>query len=189
VVLVEVAARGVFLSRDPRVRATMRAIWEESQRVSEVAGRLAERVAPDRRAAARTAGLLRDIGRPVLAALIADVERTLQTGARSWMSAEVFGAIVDKHHASVARRVAEHWRLPPDAIDAVEGDSLEDRSTASVVRLAHALVRRRQIEDVVEARRLDSRIDTGVGIFGVVREELEALVPHGATDTTDARAV
>jgi len=189
VVLVEVAARGVFLSRDPRVRASMRAIWEESQRVSEVAGRLAERVAPERRAAARTAGLLRDIGRPVLAALIADVERTLQTGARSWMSAEVFGAIVDKHHASVARRVAEHWRLPPDAIDAVEGDSLEDRSTASVVRLAHALVRRRQIEDVVEARRLDSQIDTGVGIFGIGREELEALVPHGATDAADARAV
>ncbi len=189
VVLVEVAARGVFLSRDPRVRASMRAIWEESQRVSEVAGRLAERVAPDRRAAARTAGLLRDIGRPVLAALIADVERTLQTGARSWMSAEVFGAIVDKHHASVARRVAEHWRLPPDAIDAVVGEAPEPRSTASLVRLAQALVRRPHIEDVVEARRLDVQIDTGIGIFGLGREELEALVQPAAMETADARAV
>ena len=177
VVLVEVAARGVFLSRDPRVRGLMRAIWEEAQRTSEVAGRIAEQVAPEHRAAARTAGLLRDIGRPVLAALIADVERMLQTGARSWMSAEVFGAIVDKHHVDVARRVAEHWQLPAEAVEAVVGEEVEERPTASVVRLAHALVRRPGVDDVSEGRKLDARIERGVALFGLPRAALEALVP------------
>jgi len=177
VVLVEVAARGVFLSRDPRVRGLMRAIWEEAQRTSEVAGRIAEQVAPEHRAAARTAGLLRDIGRPVLAALIADVERMLQTGARSWMSAEVFGAIVDKHHVDVARRVAEHWQLPAEAVEAVVGEEVEERSTASVVRLAHALVRRPGVDDVSEGRKLDARIERGVALFGLSRATLEAFVP------------
>lgn len=178
VALVEVAARGVFLSRDPRVRAQMRSIWEDAQQVSEVAGRLADRVAPDRRGAARTAGLVRDIGRPVLAAVILEVERSLETGSRSWMSAEVFSAIVDKHHTDVARRVAEHWRLPAESIAAITEDELdEERSVANLVRLAHASVRLPNVDDVSETRRLEARITRGLTLFGLTREELDASKP------------
>ena len=184
VVLVEVAARGVFLSRDPRVRAQMRSIWEDAQQVSEVAGRLADRVAPDRRGAARTAGLVRDIGRPVLAAMILEVERTLETGSRSWMSAEVFGAIVDKHHTDVARRVAEHWRLPAESIAAITEDELdEERSVANLVRLAHASVRLPNVDDVSETRRLEARITRGLTLFGLSREELDASKPSDPVHT------
>ncbi|MCB9603984.1 MAG: HDOD domain-containing protein [Sandaracinus sp.] len=176
VLLVEVAARGVFLSRDPRVRAQMRAIWEEAQAVSSVAGRLADRVDPDRRGAAKTAGLLRDVGRPILAALIVEVERQLHTGTRSWMSAEVFGAIVDKHNATIAQRVAEHWRLPDETVEAIVGRD-EGSTLAQLVALAHALVRLRNADDVSETRRLEACIAHGVARFGLAREELDATLP------------
>lgn len=57
------------------------------------------------------------------------------------------------------------------------GEEVEERSTASVVRLAHALVRRPGVDDVSEGRKLDARIERGVALFGLPRAALEALVP------------
>ena len=119
-IVVEMAARQVFVSRDPRLRARLRSIWERSLAVGTAASLLATAVgSPIARGAAHSAGLVSEIGHPILAALLLDVERASGSqggvqGASSWVTDEVFAAVVAEHGRSVGARAAAEWRLPPE---------------------------------------------------------------------------
>ena len=145
-ILEELSARQVFVSRDPRLRERLRAIWERSVAVSLAAARLVDEVETTiPRGEAQSAGLVAEIGHPILAALLLDVERTSsrKDGEEgSWITDEVFAAVVAEHGGPVGAKVATQWGLDPEIVRTIEGlDEWDDEpgTRRDLVRLAAEL--------------------------------------------------
>jgi HD-like signal output (HDOD) protein/tRNA A-37 threonylcarbamoyl transferase component Bud32 len=145
-ILAEMAARQVFVSRDPRLRERLRAIWERSIALSLAAARLVDEVETTiTRGEAQSAGLLAEIGHPILAALLLDVERSSspkEGEEGSWITDEVFAAVVAEHGGPVGAKVATQWGLDPEIVRTIEGlDEWDDEpgTLRDLVRLAAEL--------------------------------------------------
>lgn len=143
-VIIDMAARQVFVSRDPSLRARLRTIWERSVAISVAAGGIIDVIGgPIGRGTAQTGGLVAEVGHPILAALLLDVERAAGAASSegSWVTDEVFAGVVAEHGAAVGARVADEWNLDPELVAAITDRERwdEERRGASlknVVRLA-----------------------------------------------------
>jgi putative nucleotidyltransferase with HDIG domain len=146
--LVQVSVHQAFTSRDDRIRAAFKGIWEHSLAVALLARDLAQALGgtPDANAA-YLSGLLHDIGKPVVGTLLLEAEKALTKGNNvAWMSDAVWKKVVDESHRDVAVALATKWKLPQDVVNAIEDckryDNDQPRSIANVVRLANALAKR-----------------------------------------------
>ncbi|HVU05646.1 MAG TPA: HDOD domain-containing protein [Polyangiaceae bacterium] len=84
------------------------------------------------------AGLLHDIGRPVLLQAIVDLERELQVRAPHAAAL----AFAESHHESAGGMLVTAWELPPRVADAVRRHHAEpsaEAPLAAIVGLAHLL--------------------------------------------------
>jgi putative nucleotidyltransferase with HDIG domain len=146
--LVQVSVHQAFTSRDDRIRAAFKGIWEHSLAVALLSRDVGQALGgvPDPHAA-YLAGLLHDIGKPVVGTLLLEAEKALTKGnAVAWMNDAVWKKVVDESHRDVAVALAKKWKLPDDVVSAIENckryDSDQPRSTANVVRVANALAKR-----------------------------------------------
>jgi putative nucleotidyltransferase with HDIG domain len=146
--LVQVSVHQAFTSRDDRIRAAFKGIWEHSLAVALLARDVAQAIGgtPDPNAA-YLAGLLHDIGKPVVGTLLLEAEKALtKGGAVAWMNDTVWKKVVDESHRDVAVALATKWKLPDEVVAAIENckryDSDRPRSTANVVRVANAMAKR-----------------------------------------------
>ena len=180
--LVEQAARAVFVSRDPRLRARIRSIWESSVALGRVAAELS-RVAQTSatRGTAQMAGLLRGVGHPILAALLVAVERSvvIEGAQTSWLCEEVFDAIVAEHGMQVGVEVSRKWELP-DAVAssigcAAQWDREDPSALSNLIRLGELPV---SGQDAAE-------IEVGCGLLEIPLESL-AEVRQAAFAELDA---
>jgi putative nucleotidyltransferase with HDIG domain len=168
-VVVQVSVHQAFTSRDDRIRAAFKGIWEHSLAVALLARDVAQALGggkPDPNAA-YLAGLLHDIGKPVVGSLLLEAEKALTRGNTvAWMNDTVWKKVVDESHRDVAVALAQKWKLPQDVIRAIEEcrayDNDQPRSIANVVRLANALAKRSglYVGQVSEAH-LDQIITSG----------------------------
>jgi putative nucleotidyltransferase with HDIG domain len=117
--LTEHAAREVFKSRDPAVARAFRGIWDHCVAAGTLGRALARGSAasPDE---VYLAGLLHDVGKPVVGALLLDTERQLLKklgvpvmGESLWMK------IVDECHTDVGIALAERWSLPASIAEVI----------------------------------------------------------------------
>ena len=110
--LTECAAREVFRSRDPADARAFHAIWSHCIAVGTLGRALArgEPVAGDE---VHLAGLLHDVGKPVVGALLLDTERQLlrQLGVPV-MGESLWLKIIDACHVDVGTAIAKKWALP-----------------------------------------------------------------------------
>jgi len=114
--LVELAARPVIEARSPRMEPLFRRPWQHALAVAFVARRLAQLALPDSEPAhAYLAGLLRDVGRPLVAGLVTDTERRTRA------------------------RLARAWRLPVPVIRALAADAGQPAPLAAAVHVAGLL--------------------------------------------------
>lgn len=148
----ELALVPVFVSPDEGINRTCRGIAEHLLGTATVArdlvlgltGQGQEKVAE----AAFLGGLMHDLGKPVLAALLLDAERRLRAAApgKAWLSAGAFAELVHSAHRTVGLLAAARWHFPAlvrKALADVEGyDATEPFSVPNVVRLANALCKR-----------------------------------------------
>jgi putative nucleotidyltransferase with HDIG domain len=146
--LVQVSVHQAFTSRDDRIQAAFKGIWEHSLAVALLARDLALTLGstPDPNAA-YLSGLLHDIGKPVVGTLLLEAEKALTKGrAVAWMNDAVWKKVVDESHRDVAVALAQKWKLPDDVVAAIQDcrqyESEKPRSIANVVRLANALAKR-----------------------------------------------
>ena len=143
-VIIDMAARQVFVSRDPSLRARLRTIWERSVAISVAAGGIIDVIGgPIGRGTAQTGGLVAEVGHPILAALLLDVERAAGNASSegSWVTDEVFAGVVAEHGAAVGARVADEWNLDPELVATITDREQWDRerrgaALKNVVRLA-----------------------------------------------------
>jgi putative nucleotidyltransferase with HDIG domain len=178
--LIEFSARRVFESRDPAIRRAFQLLWDHSIAVALVAQSLAKRLRADADLS-YLAGLLHDVGKPVVGAILLEAERVAAQKPRPWHSGDTWLALVSLCHREVGFALARAWQLPDDVLFAI---ARSDRfsvdptpSPVNLVCLANALVKRDGIYPrVVEPSEIDPVIDEGAALFGLSSVDLDAVM-------------
>ncbi len=181
-VLQELAAEQVFASKDAAIRNAFRGIWEHCLGVATLARDLCQHVSGIDPNAAYLAGLFHDIGKPVVAALLLEVERgTSQKSAAAFLSGGVWRRVVEECHREVGAIIAYRWYLPQEVAQAIAQldtyDLKRGRSTANVVRLSNGLCQREGLDvkapDIETVTRV---ILQGRQVLRVSEEQVELAV-------------
>jgi putative nucleotidyltransferase with HDIG domain len=175
VILVQFSLHQAFTSKDERIRASFRGIWEHSLAVALVAKELALKLLPSGPDPSATylAGLLHDVGKPVVASMLAEAEKQISKGVKgAWVSESVWRKIVAESHRPVGVLLARKWNLPKDVIVTLENcntyERTAPRSSANVVRLANALTKRAGLYvGAVDADEIEKVIAAGQALVGL----------------------
>jgi putative nucleotidyltransferase with HDIG domain len=139
-----------FSSKDERIKAAFQGIWEHSLAVAliakEIAGHLDGPGVVDPNAV-YLAGLLHDIGKPVVAALLLEAEKLMSVHKSSvpWISHAVWRQVVDRSHRKIGVALAQRWNLPATIGDAIEKcvgyDPAVPHAPSNIVCLANAFAK------------------------------------------------
>jgi putative nucleotidyltransferase with HDIG domain len=142
--LMETAARQLVECHDPRIAQMCDGLWEHSLSVAILSHDLVEALPGLDAEAAYLAGLLHDIGRPVVAEMLLDAEgRLLGKRVDHWIMPSKWLGIITQCERTVGLAVTRAWTLPDSVIDAVglceQYDEERPYRLSNVVRLANAL--------------------------------------------------
>jgi len=188
--LVEATGQKVFVSRDHEIANALRRIWEHSVAVGTLARDVLALSGHADSDAAYLAGLLHDVGKPVVASILLEAERqTTELYNRPWIGAADWVEVVSRIHRSVGQALAEKWQLP-EGIARCLGENLDydnaDRtSLVNAVLFANALAKKTGIYvGAVDADDLDALVMIGRSLIGVNDEVLKTLL-KGLKDRVD----
>jgi putative nucleotidyltransferase with HDIG domain len=150
VALVHYSMYQAFSSKDARIQSSFRGIWEHSLAVALIAKEVAGQIDGDRSVEAGSAylaGLLHDVGKPVVASLLLEAEKlmTVHKSAMPWISHNVWRRVVDLSHRKIGVALARRWNLPTEISDAIESctayDASKPSACANVVCLANSFAK------------------------------------------------
>jgi putative nucleotidyltransferase with HDIG domain len=145
--VIDVSARPLFESRDRRIAESCRGIWDHSLAVallSRDVAALCGDTAPD---TAYLAGLLHDIGKPLVAGMLLEAEKSIagSTKRSTWLDPQTWMEAVQSCHREVAITLAGKWNLPEPVArgiaDCNEYDAEERLCTPNFVRFANAVTK------------------------------------------------
>jgi putative nucleotidyltransferase with HDIG domain len=166
--LVEISAHRLFDSHDARITESCRGVWEHSLAVASLARDVAVVANCGDPEMAYLAGLLHDVGKPIVAGLLLEAERIILTSKPgvAWLGARDWIDVIQRVHRRVGVQVAERWELPAEVCRSIRGcdeyDSAEPLSTANAVCFANALAK-----------------SEGLYVGDIVKEDVDALVMIG----------
>jgi putative nucleotidyltransferase with HDIG domain len=145
--LMEASAHRLFESRDQRIVDATRGLWEHALGVAMLSRDVAALCGVAETEAAYLAGLLHDVGKPVVAWLLLEAEKSV-VGTRTnvWIDPEVWIEVINRVHRPIGVALAAKWGFP-DSVTSAIGDCNEyngtDRlSVPNCVRFANALTKR-----------------------------------------------
>lgn len=180
--LTELAAERVFASKNNEINKACRGLWQHSVATGMVARDLAAKVFRlghgDIAEAAYMAGLLHDIGKPILAAVLLDAEkRLLGARAATWLTTEAWLNLLGSAHRSVGLLVAAQWDMPLlvrlGISNITEFDRAEPYAVGNFVRLANALTKRASIYvGPFDKAQVDRLIEQGQQLLGFTPDVL-----------------
>jgi putative nucleotidyltransferase with HDIG domain len=127
------------------------------------------------------AGLLHDIGKPVLGAMILEVDRKLGRTTPGWIDLNAWTHIIETSHRKVGVAVATEWKLPEPITSAIRDcsdyDSSDRASVGNVVRLANALAKREgYTTGPMDAADIEAMIMVGMSMLGGDTSVVDRLV-------------
>lgn len=142
--LVEASAEKVFISKDAKIASSAKKLWLHSVAVAALARDLCALTGRSDSEEAYLAGLLHDVGKPVVASYLLEAERQIaELRSQSWIDSATFNAVIGRTHRKVAVVLAEKWKLPVGVSkcikDCSEYDSADRSSLVNSVCLANAL--------------------------------------------------
>jgi putative nucleotidyltransferase with HDIG domain len=191
--LVEAATRKVFESRDALISASCRKIWEHSLAVAAVSADIAALANAGDPETGYLAGLLHDVGKPVVAALLLEAERSISINRPSyaWIGSEEWLRVVRGIHRRVGVALAEKWGLGEQVVRAVRDcedyDAVDRLSVANAVRLANALVKTHGIyETAIDKDDVGALVIIGQSLLGIDSAVVQQLVPTALAAMADA---
>ena len=111
--LIESAARQMFESTDRHIAQLCRGLWAHSLAVAILTRDLIRGARGGRADEGYLAGLLHDIGKPVVATMLLDSEKRLRgTQTRNWIMPAAWLRIISGSHRRIGVALAKKWALP-----------------------------------------------------------------------------
>jgi len=179
--LVTASARQVFISRNRTIRELTAALWQHSIGVATVARQIAVRAAFPDKEAPYMVGLMHDIGKPIVAIHLLDLERSVSRSVQDhWIDPNEWLNIVQDVHRPVGVAVAKAWNMSAEICKAVadctEFDPIERSSPANAVRFANALAKREGVyAGAVDMEQVDTVLLIGRSMLGLDDDGIAAL--------------
>ena len=179
-VLIEACARRLAEIRDPLVASVLRGLWDHSLAVAVLARELCPHGPGLDREAAYLAGLLHDLGKPVVAGILLEEADALSGASRLRMDPSQWLPLVFRCHRSVGACIAETWRLPDTVATCIANTGWYDQrhplTITNVVRLAHVVARAERF-DVCDGETPDDEAQMAVGakLLGIELETVTFL--------------
>jgi len=179
--LVEISARRIFESRDVKIAAAVKALWEHSRAVAQLAQRVAVVAGAADPDTAYLAGLLHDVGKPVVATILLEAEsQILQRNARLWIDFSTWMDVVQRCHRPIGLSLAQKWQLSDEIQHAIQEcadyDPGNRLSTGNAVRFANAVAKQLGIyAGAVNAEENDALVMVGRSLLGIDDETLTRL--------------
>src|SRR5512142_1654311 len=179
--LVEASAQKLFVSRNPQINDQLKALCEHSVAVGSLARDVLALTGEGDSESAYLAGLLHDVGKPVVASVLLELERQLtEIYQKGWIDSGEWLAVIKKVHRKVAVALAEKWQLPPPIVvcikQAGEYDKGERHSLANAVCFSNALAKKAAIyAGEVDAEDNDAIIMIGRSVIGISDDILRTL--------------
>jgi putative nucleotidyltransferase with HDIG domain len=193
-VLFEVMASHIFISVDLKIRNACHALWQHSRAVAATSRQLTLIVGAGDPGDAYLAGLLHDIGKPIIASLLVKAEnRLLGTRTDVWLDLETWMDIVQSGHRPVGVALAKKWMLPDAVVTTVANCSTYDEkdrcSIVNCVRLANALTKDAGLYvGSVEADEVTEVLRAGQGVLELKDEDLEGVKAELRETSSEGRA-
>lgn len=179
--LVTASARQVFVSRNRNIRDLTATLWMHSVGVATVARQIAVRAAFADKEAPYMAGLMHDIGKPIVAIHLLDLERSVSRSVQDhWIEPNEWLRIVQEVHRPVGIAVAKQWNLSAEICKAItdceEFDPIERLSASNAVRFANALAKREGVyAGAVDPEQVDTVLLIGRSMLGLDDDAVTAL--------------
>lgn len=177
----EISARPVFESHDRTISALGRAMWSHSVAVALLARAIVRRTKGKHPEAAYLAGLLHDIGKPVMATMLLDAERRLlNVRTRNWLFPATWLGLIARTHRKVGLSLSKSWHLPVLVVQTVavadSYDSTAPASPANAVCLANALAKAAGLyAGDVDKAAVEALISSGRKLFALSDADIEGL--------------
>src|SRR5689334_9730980 len=108
--ITEYAANELFESSNRQIKEANRKVWEHSLVVALLARDIAALIGNVEPDTCYLAGLLHDIGKPVLGAMILEVDRKLGRATPGWIDLAGWTQIIETSHRKVGVAVSTEWR-------------------------------------------------------------------------------
>jgi putative nucleotidyltransferase with HDIG domain len=147
--IMNVSAHQLFESKKPVIRKHTKVLWQHSIAVGTLARALARRRKDIDPEVAYLAGLLHDVGKPVAAALLLDLERTIDAPQAAWLEGDAWLGVVSECHREVGVALARSWNMDEEILFAIARSDrfVGDNPTliTNVVCYANALAKRASI--------------------------------------------
>ena len=188
--LYEAAMLPLFVSRDPKIAEALAGLWAHALAVAQLARDLATLGGLGDPDVAYLAGLLHDLGKPVVATVLLAAEQQMApTRKKPWIGVADWVAVVERVHRKVGVALAEKWDLPAPVVscvrDSSEYDNSDRASPLNLVVLANALAKRERLQvGTVDAQDVEAIIMIGRSLLGV-RDELLNKVCAGIRDRSE----
>jgi putative nucleotidyltransferase with HDIG domain len=179
--LVTASARQVFVSRNRTIRDMTAAVWAHSVAVAVGARQVAVRAGFPDKEAPYMAGLMHDIGKPIVAIHLLDLERSVSRSVQDqWIDPGEWMSIIQDVHRPVGIAVAKQWNLSPEVCkaieDCVEFDPVERNCASNAVRFANALAKREGVyPGNVDIEQVDTVLLIGRSMLGLDDDAVNAL--------------
>lgn len=171
--LAEATANRLFESRDQRIVDATKGLWEHSLGVAMLSRDVAALCGIAETETAYLAGLLHDLGKPVVAWLLLEAEKSV-VGTRTnvWIEPEVWVEVINRVHRPVGVLLATKWGLPEVVAQSI-GDVSEyngqDRlSVPNCVRFSNALCKKETLYvGKFDASDTDAMVMIGRSLLGI----------------------
>ena len=142
-VLTQAAARSLFESTNKAISARLALLWKHSVAVAVLARDVGALIALEDTQVVYLTGLLHDVGKTVVAAMLLEAESSL--GKKGWITADQWIEVIDATHREIGVVLAERWNLDPELAEAIrdcsEFNPGNRRAAANVVRFCNALAK------------------------------------------------
>ena len=181
-VLVEASAAKVFVSRNPQIAEATKRVWQHSVAVGMLARDISALTGGTDSDAAYLAGLLHDVGKPVVAAILLEAERQIvELHSKPWIGSAEWLLVIRSTHRKVGVALTEKWGLPPALCKSIKDCSEYDpgnrSSISNAVCFANALAKQVGIapdeSDIDDARAL---VMIGRSVLGADEAVINPLV-------------
>ena len=191
-ILIERSARKVFESRNADIRAASEKVWTHSVAVAILSRDIAAIAEIGEAGHAYLTGLLHDVGKPIVAAMLLEAEAEVNMrGRTNWIGSDSWLQVISDTHRPVGKALATEWGLPTAVRDSIEQcedfDVADRKSVANVVRFANAVVKGEGIAvGEVDQDANGALIMVGRSLLGIDDDALRGLVASLGTRVEQA---